>query len=88
MSIAQGKFEQCKVYVNLVADVRGVRLDEELKQVELSMARLKRGEFLLLYSTDFKNQDKLPEWINNHGYLFLGMMNDSSFYKVLVLKYS
>lgn len=87
MSIAQEKYEQCKIHVNLVVDVRGVILDEELKQVDLSMARLKNGEFMMLYSTDFKNQDKIPEWINNRGYIFLKMIKDSNYYKVLILKF-
>jgi TusA-related sulfurtransferase len=86
MSIAQAKFEQCAIRIHLVAEARGVSLDQTLKQVDMAMALLKSGEVLMLYSSDFINQDKIPEWINKQGNLFLGMMNDENFYKILIIK--
>lgn len=86
MSITQAKFEQCNIRVHMMADARGVLFDENLKQVDNALKLLKSGEILMLYSSDFKNQDKLPGWINKSGNLFLGMINEYSFYKILIIK--
>lgn len=86
MRMAQTYYERCKVQIDQIADARGLNFNEGLKYVENAMEHLKTGQILTLYCSDVKNKKYLPEWLKKKGYLYLGMVNQSNYYKILLIK--
>ncbi len=79
-------YEYLKIRVDQIADARGVLFTKQLLFIEKSLDRLEKGEVLNIFCSDTENKEKIPKWINDHGHVFLSIIDESSYYKILLRK--
>jgi len=86
MKAAQVNYEQFKLRVDRIADTRGITFNEKLMYIEKAMEYLESGQVLTVYCSDFAHRQFIPEWIRQKGYIFLGMVDESTYFKIIMLK--
>lgn len=79
-------YEYLKIRVDQIADARGVLFTKQLHFIEKSLERLEKGQVLNIFCSDNINKEMIPKWIKDHGHTFLSIIEESSYYKILLRK--
>lgn len=86
MKTIETNFEYLKVKVDLIADARGIIFSDKLKFVQKALESLSIGEVLCIYCSDLQHKHEIPNWVNQKGHQFLGIVEETHFFKILIKK--
>jgi len=86
MRTATANFEEFKLRIDQIADARGITFSEKMAFIENAMNHLKSGQILQVFCSDLKHKKQIPDWLKQQGYLCLGIINQSNFFKIILIK--
>ncbi len=69
-----------------VVDARGTACPGPLLEAKRAMADLEPGQVLEVLSSDEGTNDDLPLWAENAGHEFLGVIEESGYWRLFVKK--
>lgn len=75
-----------KIRVDQIADARGIIFTEKLKFVENALERVDKGGILCIFCSDKYHMNEIPEWITGLGHLFMGIIEEKNYFKILIKK--
>jgi len=80
------EYEFLKVRIDRIADARGITFSRKFLFIDKAMESMQKGQILKIYCSDKKHKDKIPEWITQRGHIFLSIVDEANYYKILVQK--
>jgi TusA-related sulfurtransferase len=86
LKTTQANYVDLRIRVDQIADARGIIFTEKLKFVEQALECLQPGEILCVYCSDNHHKNEIPNWISELGHLFLGIMEENQYFKILIKK--
>lgn len=86
MKTATLSYEYIKIKVDQIADARGIIFSTKLYFVEKALTTMLKGQVLSIYCSDLYHKEEIPLWIKKHGHHFLGIIDEGSFFKILIKK--
>ena len=79
-------YEVMKIRVDRIADARGIIFSDKLKFVENALDTLNKGEVLSIYCSDMQHKEEIPDWVRISGHVFLGIIEESNYFKIIIQK--
>ena len=78
--------ELLAVTINKSVDARGTSCPGPLLAAKKAIGQINEGEVMEVLSADEGTRRDIPKWCNKKGYEYLGTIEDSGFYKILLKK--
>jgi TusA-related sulfurtransferase len=75
-----------KVAIDLSVDARGTACPGPLLAAKKAMGDLKPGQVMEVLSADEGTKKDIPKWCMKKGYEYLGTIEESGYYKILLKK--
>ena len=86
MKTSNFTYEVMKIRVDQIADARGIIFSEKLRFVEKALDTMQKGEVLSIFCSDIQHKEDIPSWVKRSGHIFLGIIEESNYFKILIQK--
>jgi len=78
--------ELAQVNIDKSVDARGTSCPGPLLAAKKAIGQIEKGQVMEVLSADEGTRRDIPKWCNKKGFEYLGTIEDSGFYKIILKK--
>ena len=80
------KEELTAIHIDKSVDARGTSCPGPLLAAKKAIGQIEKGEVMEVLSADEGTRRDIPKWCNKKGFEYLGTIEESGFFKILLKK--